>query len=520
MTERGVVAAGHPRTAQAAEEILLAGGNAFDAALAGMCAACAAEPMLCSLGGGGYLVGRRGRETPIAYDFFVQTPKQRPAGESDFREVSVNFGTVTQSFHIGLGSIATPGVVRGLFEIHRDLGSMPIQEIVAPAIDIAKNGVEICEFLDYVFRVVEPIFMATAASRAIYSSPKDCTRLIGAGERLLQPDLAGTLDALAHEGDDLFYRGEIAAMIDRQSREGGGCLRRDDLEAYTVERRRPLSLQYRDAEIWTNPPPTSGGMLIIFALQLLSAVKNPQQFDFGSVEQLKLMAHVLRSSGKARIEATLDNSSYIDEGALFDEELLERYRREVRDRAEMLRGTTSLSVIDSRDNVASLTLSSGEGCGEIVPGTGLMLNNMLGEDDLVPQGFQRWPKDERMTSMMAPTFMHFKDGRTVATGSGGSKRIRTAILHTLMNLIDYQTSVEEAVARPRIFMDQEMLHVEGGFASAEVEQLVADYRDYQVWDERNLFFGGAHTVERRGSHFDGAGDPRRSGVCKIARSAG
>jgi len=520
MTERGIVAAGHRRTAEAAEEILLAGGNAFDAALAGMCAACAAEPMLCSLGGGGFLVGRRGREAPIAYDFFVQTPMQRPVGESDFREVSVNFGTVTQSFHIGLGAIATPGVVRGLFEVHRDLGSMPIREIVAPAIEIAKNGVEVCDFLDYVFRVVEPIFMASEASRAIYSSPKDSQRLIGSGERLFQPDLAETLDALAHEGDDLFYRGEIAAAIDRQSREGGGCLRREDLEAYRVERRNPLSVRYRDAEIWTNPPPTSGGLLIVFALKLLAAVKNPQQFDFGSAEQLKLMAHVLRSSSRARIEATLADSSYIDQAALFGPELLERYRTEVRDRAEVLRGTTSLSVIDAQENVVSLTLSSGEGCGEIVPGTGLMLNNMLGEDDLVPQGFHRWPMNERMTSMMAPTFMHFRDGRTVATGSGGSKRIRTAVLHTLMNLIDYGSSVEEAVTRPRIFMDHDFLHVEGGFATPEVEQLVADYRDYQVWDDLNLFFGGAHTVERRGIHFEGAGDPRRRGACRIARSGG
>ncbi len=230
MAAKGVVAAGHPQTAQAAEEILLAGGNAFDAALAGMCAACAAEPMLCSLGGGGYMLASPGRDTPIAYDFFVHTPLERSGDKCDFREVFCDFGAARQAFHIGLGSIATPGVVRGLFEIHRDLGSMPIRDVVAPAIAIAKEGVEISALQAYVFRVVESIVMATEAARAVYSSPNEPSRLIGEGERLRQPQLADTLDMLAIEGDDLFYRGEIAQAIERQCREGGGSLTLPDLE--------------------------------------------------------------------------------------------------------------------------------------------------------------------------------------------------------------------------------------------------------------------------------------------------
>ncbi|MCH7780530.1 MAG: gamma-glutamyltransferase [Acidobacteria bacterium] len=182
MAIQGVVAAGHPQTAQAAQEILLAGGNAFDAALAGMCVACATEPMLCSLGGGGYLLARPGRGAPVAYDFFVHTPLEPTNDESDFREVFCDFGAVRQAFHIGLGSIATPGVVRGLFTIHRDLGSMPIRDVMAPAIAIAKEGVEISALHAYVFRVVESIFTATEAARAIYSSPNEPSRLIGEGE--------------------------------------------------------------------------------------------------------------------------------------------------------------------------------------------------------------------------------------------------------------------------------------------------------------------------------------------------
>ena len=516
MAAKGVVAAGHPQTAQAAEEILLAGGNAFDAALAGMCAACAAEPMLCSLGGGGHLLARPGRAAPIAYDFFVHTPLERSADESDFREVFCDFGAARQAFHIGLGSIATPGVVRGLFEIHRELGSMPVRDVVAPAIAIAKDGVEISALHAFVFRVVESIVMATEAARAVYSSPDDPSRLIGEGERLRQPQLADTLDALAIEGDDLFYRGEIAQAIDRQCREGGGSLTLQDLKNYQVERHRPLTADYRGVRMLTMPPPSSGGLLIVFALKLLEAVRDLGSIPFGSTEQMGIVAEALDLSDRARVETLVEDSSHIDAARLFDDELLERYRHQIKGRAAALRGTTSLAVIDSRDNVATLSFSNGEGCGEMVPGTGLMLNNMLGEEDLVPQGFHRWPLNQRMTSMMAPSMLLFPDGRLVATGSGGSKRIRSAILHVMLNLIDYGTSVEEAVSRPRIFLEDGHLSVEGGFEAAQVERLVERYPEHKVWDDLNLFFGGAHTAQRRGTSFDGAGDPRRAGVWRVA----
>jgi gamma-glutamyltranspeptidase/glutathione hydrolase len=520
MAAKGVVAAGHAATAKAAEEILLAGGNAFDAVLAGMCAACATEPMLCSLGGGGYLLAAPHRGSKIAYDFFVHTPQVRTTEDSDFRETHCDFGTVSQSFHVGLGAIATPGVVKGLFEIHRDLGSMPIKDVVAPAIQLAKEGVQLCNLHAYIFSVVSPIFMASEAARAIYASPDDPSRIIGGGEILRQPQLADTLEVLAYEGDDLFYRGEIAQAIDRQCREGGGSLTLADLEAYRVERNAPLYGDYRGVRVLTNPPPSSGGALILFALEMLEAVRDLGSIPFGSLEQLGIVAEAQAQSDRARIEALLDDSSHLDQDILFDQTLLERYRTEIRDRAASLRGTTSLSVIDSRDNVATLSFSNGEGCGAIVPGTGLMLNNMLGEEDLVPQGFHQWPVNDRMTSMMSPTVLRFRDGRVVATGSGGSKRIRTALLHLIMNLVDYDVPVEEAVSRPRTFVEDGHINVEGGYDSGEVERLVRDYPEHKVWDELNLYFGGAHTVERRGLGFTGAGDPRRAGVCRVAGSSG
>jgi gamma-glutamyltranspeptidase/glutathione hydrolase len=142
---------------------------------------------------------------------------------------------------------------------------------------------------------------------------------------------------------------------------------------------------------------------------------------------------------------------------------------------------------------------------------------MLGEEDINPHGFHRWASDQRMTSMMAPTILKLKDGRTVATGSGGSNRIRSAILQVLLGIMDRNRDVESAVMAPRIHIEAEMLSVEGGFDQATRELLQEDWPEHVVWNERNLFFGGVHTVMREaGGAFSGCGDPRRDGACLIA----
>ncbi len=141
---RGAVAAGRPLTAQAAEEILLAGGNAYDAIIAAFFAACVAEPVLVSLGGGGFLLAQAADRQPIIFDFFVQTSLQKRLDtELDFKPIMADFGTVQQEFHIGLGSIATPGSVKGMLEIHHQLASLPMYVLMQPAIEFARSGVRL-----------------------------------------------------------------------------------------------------------------------------------------------------------------------------------------------------------------------------------------------------------------------------------------------------------------------------------------------------------------------------------------
>jgi len=394
--------------------------------------------------------------------------------------------------------------------IHADLCSLPLRELIAPAIDLARAGVTLNRLQAYIFGVVAPIYTATPEARAIYGHPDRRARLIGEAQTLYQPQLADTLEAIAAEGPELFYRGEIARAIVHAAEKGGGLLSGDDLEGYRVVRRPVLELGYRSGRIMTNPPPSSGGILIAFALELLKSV-DPGVLGFGSPAYLRLLAGVLGLSNRARLEALAEGRAE----AVLDPAYLERYRREILGRAASLRGTTHISVIDAPGNLASMTVSNGEGCGHLVPGTGIMLNNMLGEQDLNPGGFHRWRENQRMSSMIAPTMVRFPDGTRVATGSGGSNRIRSALLQVLINLLDFGVGVEAAVTRPRIHVEGRRLSVEGGFDPAAVEALLRDYPEHDVWEGLNLFFGGAHTVLEGPDRLEGVGDPRRGGVGRV-----
>lgn len=508
---KGAIAAGHPMTAAAAEEILQDGGNAFDAIVAAHFCACVVEPVLASLAGGGYMLAQKEGADPIVYDFFVQTPRSRNSKTApDFFPIHADFGTVLQEFHIGLGSIAVPGSVRGMFEIHRDLCTLPMSRLVEPAVKAAREGVRLSHLQAKIFDIVSPIYSATREARQTYISPTKSGFLVSENDLLKQPKLAETLGSLAKEGDKLFYEGDIANKIAQLCTEGGGYLTRDDLSHYQVIRRPPLQLKYRNARLFTNPPPASGGILIAMALKLLEQ-QNVGALGFGSYQHLDLLAAGMAATNQARLDMLLTNSDGVAE-YLLEEQYLSQYRQQVANRAQCLRGTTHISVVDGFGNSASMTVSNGEGCGYMAPGTGIMLNNMLGEEDINPAGFHCWPENQRMTSMMSPSLLQLDNGTSVALGSGGSNRIRTAILQVVSNLVDFAMSPEQAVSAPRIHYENELLNIEPGFEDAALNMLKDDYPNQKRWEQLNLFFGGVHTVEFDGHHFHCVGDSRRGGV--------
>ena len=517
MALKGVIAAGHRVTVEAGAEILRAGGNAVDAAIAATATACAAEPVLASLGGGFALVCDAAVGDAMLYDFFAQTPRRAAAPDGlDFYPVLADFGPTTQEFHIGLGSVATPGLARGLVALHRERGALPFDVVLAPAIAAARAGVPVTDFQGYLFSVVGPIFRATEGVRRAFAGPVG--QLITAGETLRVPDLAQTLELLAREGDRPFYEGEVAAALIALCRTHGGLLDGADLADYTVIRRRPLEAWFAGAAIDTNPPPSSGGTLIAFALALATRAGMAAGRDFAGPRHLGQLAAIMAQTTKARVDEGLAGDAAAV-ARLLDPALVARYAAALPGRAATSRGTTHISTIDAAGNAAALSLSNGEGCGAVIDGTGIMPNNMLGEEDLNPAGFHAWRPDTRIASMMAPTVLRHADGRIGALGSGGSNRIRTAILQVIVNHLGFDRPLAAAVEDARLHLERNHLDLEPGFAEAAIDAAAAQAATHRIWPEHNLFFGGVHAAELDPARGTAAaiGDPRRGGHALVVR---
>jgi gamma-glutamyltranspeptidase/glutathione hydrolase len=516
----GVAASGSADVSRTAVEILEAGGNAFDAALGALCTASIAEPLLVGLGGGGFLLALPDGHKPRVYDFFCQTPaRRRPAAELDFYPIMADFGTAEQEFHIGRGSMAVPGVVAGIFEAHRELGRMPLHDIMLPAVELARSGVRIDKFHHYIIRILRSIMQATPDSFALYESPGRPGRLIREGELLRNPAAADSFEALIAEGPDLFYRGEWARQLARDCQEGGGQVTREDLAAYRVERREPVVFRYRGARCAINPPPSPGGCLVAFALGVMSDWDSSHE-RWGNTDHALNLLRGMRAASVARhryhLESGLERAKM---ERLLDEETVREWQQGLSVNSLFSRGTTHISVADRAGNIASLTASNGEGCAYVLPGTGIMLNNMLGEEDLNFGGFHRWKEGVRLASMMSPTVAELADGTRVALGSGGSNRIRSAITQVLVNLLDFRMSPEQAVNAPRMHLEGDMLSIEAGYGEDTLAALTRTAPRHHQWPEQNLFFGGVHTVSiKPGGVFDGAGDPRRGGVVAFAQA--
>lgn len=517
--KKGAVASGHSETSNAAARVMEEGGNAFDAVLAGLCAATVAEPMLVSLGGGGFLVARPERDMPRVYDFFCQTPRRpRPADDIEFYPFIADFGWTTQEFHIGMGAIAVPGVIAGLFAAHRELGRLPVSEVVRPAVELAREGVKINDFQAEVVGVLRPIYDATREAHALYASPSDDTALIKAGERQRFPNLADTLEQLAAEGPDFFYRGDLAKQIAEDCAERGGQLTLEDLAEYRVERRKPVDFDYHGARIAINSPPSLGGGLVAFALSVLNDSRfRLSEAEWGSEAHLFGVLRAMRAANGVRREFRLDEGCSDDTLAHFMAPDILAQWRDLPVGQLFSRGTTHISVADRDGNLASLTASNGEGCGYVLPGSDIMLNNMLGEEDLNPMGFHRWRPGARLASMMSPAVAHLPDGRYVAVGSGGSNRIRSAVSQVLINLIDFEMSLEDAIQSPRMHLEKGKLSMEAGFSESVTETLGSVVESLEPWGGQNLFFGGVHAVSLYpDGHLAGFGDLRRGGHVAFA----
>jgi gamma-glutamyltranspeptidase/glutathione hydrolase len=482
---RGAIAAGHPLTAEAGARVLAAGGNAVDACVAAAFVSWVTESPLTGPGGGGFMLVHTARDgRSRVFDFFVSVPAAAATRVAEMETVGVDFegGESSQLFRIGAASVAVPGAAPGLEQAHRAYGSLPWAELLGPAIELARGGVALTRAQAYLHAILDVILRHFPEGRAVFGE----SGRLGHGDRLLMTDLAGTLERLARNGSRELTHGDTAHTIASWVRSQGGLLALRDLQEFRVVRRRPIVAPYRGHEFRSNPPPSSGGVLVGYGLRRLDG----HGARFGSAEALAALAETMEAQTRAR------------EGRF----LSDLYRGGLAKR--LLSGTSHISVIDRNGDAASLSASLGSGSGVVVPGTGVHLNNMLGEDDLA--GSAR--PGTRLTSMMAPSVV-LRDGLPrLVVGSAGSARLRGAILQVVVNVMAHGLGVEQAIVAPRVHFEAPTLHVEGGADPAELDRLAALGWELVRWRGRNLYFGGVSAVERfADGSLAAAGDPRRGG---------
>jgi gamma-glutamyltranspeptidase/glutathione hydrolase len=515
-TVKGVVAAGHNATANAGSEILEAGGNAVDATIAAAFAACIAEPLLTGLGAGGYMLIHNSRnDSQELLDFAVSMPgKNLKNNFAPLTPTPVDFGETVQMFHGGHSSVGIPGFVAGLCEAHKKYASMPLKDLVAPAQKLAKKGVKINKQQEYLIEILFGVISITQDSKKLFV--KNGGRL-KENDNFYLPEIAGTLNEIAKTNGKSFYHGELAKQLIREIRSGGGLITSEDLAGYKIVSRKPATINYRGAKIYTNPPPSSGGALIAHSLQLLSRF-DIKSMGWHSAEHLRHLVEVMMNTNQVR-KSVLDQS-------INDEDVLERMlaveviSQSSKKISSRLGNTTHISITDNNGNSVSMTTSNGSGSGVAVPGTGILLNNILGEEDLNPHGFHKHPIGMRMTSMMSPTIVLENGQPRLSIGSAGSNRIRSAILQTMSNVLDFGMDIKPAIEVARLHTEGEgsALQLEKGIPVEATKKLSEAGHQVSVWKDKNLFFGGVQAVERnpKTGELTGAGDPRRGGVAVVA----
>jgi gamma-glutamyltranspeptidase/glutathione hydrolase len=524
----GVIAAGDQETAAAGAVMLEQGGNAVDAAVAAAFASFIAEIGVVHLGGSGLAqIFDPANNSAVTYDFFSAMPglgSGRSKEALDFEKVTINFGPTTQDFFLGRGSVAVPGNIFGLCQMAADHGRLPLTTLLQPAIRLAREGLAIAPFQADTCDLLRPLYTHTSSMRAVFMKNGN---LIQPHDHLFIPDLAETLEQLAAEGVEYARRGRLAQALLADQEANGGLLTSTDLTDYQVIQLEPIRLPYRNYEILLPPPSSSGGALTAFTLKLLSSF-DLQRFSHGSADYLRLLYEAMAATTRARpvwdkaleempaqqaIQYFLSDSfvgHYVEEvqAALFDKEPLPAFSEPAPHP-----DTSHLSVIDGDGLAVSLTTTAGESAGYIVPGTGYIPNNILGEADLHPNGFHSSPAGQRITTMMTPTVVLLNGRIRLVVGSGGSIRIRSAILQVLTNLLDYKMKLAEAVNAGRIHLEEGILQCEQGYDPAAVDEI--ERLGYRVnrWDKRSIYFGGAHSVSwSEDGRLVAAGDNRRGGA--------
>lgn len=501
---RGWVAAGNPHTAQAAVRAFEGGGNAVDAAVAAGLASFVAEPLLASAGGGGLMLVADADAPTACLDFFPRAPGlgASRAGGPDFGPVDIDFGAATQRFFVGRASACMPTVLPAFAEAVARHGRLPLAVVAEAAIELARDGVEIGPSGAEVFALLWPIVTRDESTlRSLLGSewgselgselrPEPSLLDLGAHTRTRNPDFANFLRAWALEPEGDAKAAVAAAVRACAGIEAGGSLTAADIEAARPRWRacKQLRVPTPHGLVWElDACPLPGGDAVRSMVARLSSVP--------------------ATAPAASLAVAL-----ADAGVHADRERLGQRSRG---------STTHISTLDAQGQTVSMTLSNGEGCGHVLEGLGILLNNFMGEADLNPHGHFQHEAGAVLPTMMSPCIAR-APGHRIALGSGGANRIRSAVTRVLDAYAVRGMNMAQAVAAPRVHAEGDEVWFELGGGDPADEQLRAElatrFGTLHPFDGPAFFFGGVHAVASGPMGVEAVGDLRRAGAAAVAQS--
>jgi gamma-glutamyltranspeptidase/glutathione hydrolase len=466
---RGMVVSSHYLASQAGVEILKKGGNAVDAAIATGFALAVTHPSAGNIGGGGFMVVHTNDGRVTAFDF----REKAPAAAHERMYLGANGQYVKDLNHEGYLAIGVPGTVAGFFLAHEKLGSKRMSDLLAPAIALAEKGFPLSWDLYDDFKARETTFKKYPGSAKVFL--KNGETLYESGEIWRQPDLAKTLRRIQKNGRDGFYKGETARLLAADMRKNGGLITEEDLANYQAKERQPIHGTYRGYDIHSMCPPSSGGTALVEMLNILEGF-DLREYGHSSAQHLHLLAETMRRAfaDRARHLGDPDFNPDMPIARLISKPYAEQLRRGISlnqaspsdpavfSEAYESTETTHYSVVDPDGNAVAVTytLENSYGSKIVAEGTGFLLNNEMGD-------FNPWPghtdstgmigtspnlvkPGKRMLSSMTPTIVTKNGKPYVLIGSPGGRTIINTVLQVIVNVIDFDMDIAEAIAAPRI----------------------------------------------------------------------
>lgn len=478
---KGVVSSGSEAASEAGIYAFKKGGNAVDALISAQLSACVSEPLLTGLAGAGLAMIKFGDEVKLL-DCFTTFPKKRSGREC--RSVSVIFGEVSQLFKTGWGSASVPGMPRGIAELHKKFGSLPLKVLAEPAISFSKNGVPITKAMAKILSLLSPIY---EKSKYLSSILQKNGKHLNYNDILYSPLAVNDIKEFVNDPWGFLISGHYGKQ--RNSIDGALSFQSSDLVNYKPMWKKPLKLVKGNATIFLPPSPSVGGKMLEAVLE--RSELPPKNMDIYQI-----------------IDALLSIDTTPRE--LVNREVF-KSNMSVKENAGF---TTHISVTDQNGNIASMTSSLGESCGEVIPGTGVILNNFLGEEDVCPDFIhQENPTGSRLLTMCTPSIVQ-TENRIFTMGAGGSSRIRSAIFHGIHQTIS-EKDISDIVCSSRIHCEGQSIYIETmDMPESEITKLKSIYPDALLFSDYGIFFGGLNMSGLDKGTLVGASDPRRNGVTK------